>query len=84
MNEHKHNENFVDHEVLAITRFEQDTLMFMDGLECELKGEIFSGNLDLELAIFCLQQTVSRLELEKAQIAEDMAKHLPGMEVPGE
>lgn len=77
MNEHKHNENFVDHEALAITRCEQDTLMFMDGLERELKGEIFSGNLELDLVIFCLQQTVSRLVAEKAQIAEDMAKYLP-------
>lgn len=77
MNEHKHNENFVDHELASITRCEQDTLMFMNGLECELKGEIFSGNLELDLAIFCLQQTVSRLLAEKAQIAEDMEKYLP-------
>ena len=77
MNEHKYNENFVDHEALAIKQCERDTIVFMDGLECGLKGEIFSGNLELDLVIFCLQQTVSRLELERAQIAEDMAKYLP-------
>ena len=76
MQDWKHNDNFVDHELAATNQFERDTLSYLDGLEQEVMNDVFA-HFDVDAMIFGLRSIAAKLELAKAQVAEDMAKHLP-------